>query len=177
MKRLICTLLTAMVLLGGVAAAEQVILEWEGDCPHLLCDFGVIVTEHQEYLADVEDTAGYSSAVCAYCQELYLLCPEGAAITVQEGATADCAHVFCKKGVKLSEGWEPTFNSSMELKGETIQYFSTTHEYRVYYACECITCGEKMHYYEGLQVNGMGITHHEYEAFGTGINIHLHETN
>lgn len=177
MKRLICILFAAVMLLGTAAADGQVIIPWEGDCPHLLCDFGVVITPHQEYMADIADPTGYSSAVCSYCQEVYLLCPDGAALQVQPADAQACTHVICTKGEKLSEGWEPTFNSFAEVNGREVQYFSSLHEYRVYYACTCAACGKKLHYYEGLQVNGMGITQHEFEEIGASVSTHLHEQN
>ena len=176
MKKLICVL-GALMMLFAVAAAEQVILPWEGECPHLLCDFGVVLAEHRVYVDEQSDPTGYSSAICAYCEETYLLVPAGSGWNMQVVDDRECTHMICTRGEKISEGWEPTFNSFAEVRGQEIKYFSSSHEYRIYYACECVGCGKKLHYYEGVQVNGMGMTQHEYEAFGASGSIHLHEAN
>lgn len=154
MKRMIGLLLVLMLLAATCAIAEEPLVEYRGECPHLYW----LVTE--DSVAQLEAQGKNEiRAMCIYCEtylELRLPWASGEVQTKRD-SELDCEHAYRLESEIIAEGYYPTGKQN------------SGHEYRYMMAACCEACGDKIDIY-----NHVGVGNWEVHEFSdTGIHFHL----
>ena len=90
MKKVICLMLTALLLLGGVTAADESV--GAETCQHVFELYTSILPEHEWIVRNADEAAFLASAVCIRCDESCIVVRDKALLTPEPCEPEVCTH-------------------------------------------------------------------------------------